>query len=45
MTYCIDVYRRAKRIPGRAAYELFRSTNAGDYVCRSYGALHMTGEQ
>lgn len=45
LIYCIEMYRRAKRITGRAAYELFRSTNADDYVRRSYGALHTTGEQ
>ena len=45
LIYCIEMYRRAKHISGRDAYELFRSTNADDYVRRSYGALHTTGEQ
>ena len=45
LIYCIEMYRRAKHISGRAAYELFRSTDADDYVRRSYGALHTTGEQ
>lgn len=45
LIYCIEMYRRAKHIDGRAAYELFRSTGADDYVRRAYGALHTTGEQ
>ena len=45
LIYCIEMYRRAKHISGRAAYELFRSTGADDYVRRCYGALHTTGEQ
>ena len=45
LIYCIELYRRAKHIDGRTAYELFHSTGADEYVCRSYGALHTTGEQ
>ena len=45
LIYCIEMYRRAKHIAGRDAYELFRSTGTDDYVRRSYGALHTTGEQ
>ena len=45
LIYCIEMYRRAKHISGRAAYEIFRSAGADDYVRRSYGALHTTGER
>ncbi len=45
LIYCIEMYRRAKHISGRAAYELFRLTGADDYVRRCYGALHTTGER
>ena len=45
LIYCIEMYRHAKEISGRDAYELFRSTGADDYVRRSYGALHTTGER
>ena len=45
LIYCIEMYRRAKHIDGRAAYELFCSTGADDYIRRSYGALHTTGER
>ncbi len=45
LIYCIEMYRRAKKIPGRTAYELFRSVGADEYVHRCYGALHTTGEQ
>ena len=45
LIYCIEMYRRAKKLSGRAAYELFRSVGADEYVRRCYGALHTTGEQ
>ena len=45
LIYCIEMYRRAKKIPGRTAYELFRSVGADEYVRRCYGAWHTTGEQ
>ena len=32
LIYCIEMYRRAKQISGRAAYELFRSVGADEYV-------------
>ena len=32
LIYCIELYRRAKHIDGRTAYELFHSTGADDYV-------------
>lgn len=44
LIYCIEMYRRAKHISGRAAYELFHATGADDYVRRCYGALHTTGD-
>lgn len=45
LIYCIEMYRCAKRMTGHDAYELFRSTGADEYVRRSYGALHTTGER
>ena len=45
LIYCIEMYRRAKHISGRVAYEIFRSVGADDYVRRCYGALHTTGER
>ncbi len=44
LIYCIEMYRRAKRLSGRDAYNLFRSHGVDDYVRRCYGALHTTGE-
>ena len=37
------VDRRMKNISGCAAYELFQSTGADEYVRNCYGALHTTG--
>ncbi len=44
LIYCIEIYRRAKRLSGREAYDFFRSRGLDDYVLRCYGALHTTGE-
>lgn len=44
LIYCIELYRAAKHIDGTAAYELFRSTGADEYVRNGYGALHTTGD-
>lgn len=45
LVYCIEMYRRAKGISGRDAYDLFHSTGADGYVRRCYGALHTVGER
>ena len=45
LIYCIEMFRSAKGMSGKDAYALFRSTGADDYVRRSYGALHTTGER
>lgn len=45
LIYCIELYRRAKNISGRAAFDLFRQTGADDYVRQSFGALHTVGDQ
>lgn len=45
LVYCIEMYRCAKGLSGRDAYDLFHSTGADDYVRRSYGALHTIGER
>lgn len=45
LIYCIELYRRAKGMSGSAAFDLFRRTGADDYIRRSFGALHTTGER
>lgn len=45
LIYCIELYRRAKSLSGRAAFDLFHQTGADDYVRQSFGALHTVGEQ
>ena len=45
LIYCIEMYRRVKRISGRVAYDTFRATGVDDYVRQSYGALHTVGDQ
>jgi len=45
LVYCIELYRQAKGISGRAAYDLFHQTGADEYVRKCFGALHTTGER
>jgi hypothetical protein len=43
LAYCIEIYKAAKHISGKRAYELFRDHGVLDYVMDSFGALHTTG--
>jgi len=45
LIYCIELYRQAKNLSGRAVYDLFRRTGADEYIRQSFGALHTVGEQ
>lgn len=45
LIYCIELYRQAKNMSGRAAYDLFHQTGTDDYIRRSFGALHTVGDQ
>ena len=45
LIYCIELYRHAKNLTGRAAFDLFHATGADEYVRQSFGALHTVGEQ
>lgn len=45
LIYCIEIYRRAKALTGRQAYDLFSATGADEYIRTCYGALHTTGER
>ena len=45
LIYCIELYRRVKGMTGAAVYDLFHRTGADDYIRRSFGALHTTGER
>lgn len=45
LIYCIELYRRARRLTGREAYDVFHRTGADAYVRDSFGALHTMGDQ
>lgn len=45
LIYCLELYRRARHLTGREAYDLFRRTGADEYVRASFGALHTMGDQ
>lgn len=45
LIYCIELYRRARHLTGREAYDLFHRTGADEYVRASFGALHTMGDQ
>lgn len=40
LVYCMERYRRAKRLSGRDVAALFRSHGIYDHVIRFYEALH-----
>ena len=44
LIYCLEMYRRAKGLSGKAAFDLFRKTGVDDYIMKCFGALHTTGE-
>ena len=43
LVFCIEMYKRAKDMTGRQAFELFRRYGVVDYVMSCYEALHTTG--
>jgi len=45
LIYCIELYRNAKNLSGRAVFDLFRRTGTDEYILKSFGALHTVGEQ
>jgi len=45
LIYCMELYRQAKNLSGRAVFDLFRRTGADEYIRRSFGALHTVGDQ
>ena len=45
LVYCLEMYRAAKNMSGREAFELFHKTGADTYVRKCFGALHTTGNQ
>jgi hypothetical protein len=45
MTYCIEIYKSAKKMTGKDVFNLFEKYGVLDYVIDCYGALHTTGAQ
>ena len=43
LIYCIEEYKQAKGLTGRAAINLFSKYDVLDYIHDSYEALHTTG--
>jgi len=45
IVYCIEEYKHAKGISGKAVIELFNHYRVIDYIRDYYEALHTTGRQ
>jgi len=45
IVFCIEEYRSAEKLTGKAAIELFNRYRVIDYIRSYYEALHTTGRQ
>jgi hypothetical protein len=45
IVYCIEEYRDAEKLSGKAVIDLFNRYRVIDYIRSYYGALHTTGRQ
>ena len=43
LIYCIEEYKRRHGLNGKAAFSLFESTRAKQYIIDHYEALHTAG--
>jgi hypothetical protein len=43
LIFCIEIYRSAKNISGKAAIKLFKKFGIYGYILNSYPALHTFG--
>ena len=39
---CVEIYKDAKGLPGREAYNYLRKAGAVDFIIRCWDGLHMT---
>ncbi len=45
IVYCIEEYKSAERLSGKAVIDLFNQYRVIDYIRAYYDALHTTGRQ
>lgn len=45
IVYCIEEYKEAMKMPGKAVIALFNQYRVIDYIRSYYEALHTTGRQ
>lgn len=45
IVYCIEEYKSAEKLTGKAVIELFNNYRVIDYIRSYYEALHTTGRQ
>ena len=43
LAFCVEIYKSAKGISGKSAYNYLHRTGATDFILSCYGALHTTG--
>lgn len=44
LVYCIEIYKSAKKLPGKDVMVLFKKYRVNEYVRSYFEALHTTGE-
>lgn len=45
MIYCLELYRSRKGMSGKDAMALFNRYSVCEYLYKSFGALHTTGDE
>jgi ubiquinone/menaquinone biosynthesis C-methylase UbiE len=45
LVYCLEIYRKEKKMTGKQVIDLFRKYGVIDYIMSCYEALHTTGWQ
>ena len=45
LVYCLEIYRREKKMTGKQVMDLFKKYGIMDYIISCYEALHTTGWQ
>ena len=45
MVFCMELYRREKKLTGKQVADLFSRYNVYDYIRKYFGAFHTMGEK
>ena len=45
LVYCLEIYKKEKKLSGKQVFDLFKRYDVIDYVMSCYDYLHTTGSQ